>query len=592
VLNLVRRALRLFDRRTNRRFSLALVGSIVISVAEVFATLLVVPLMQLITGVPSGILDRIREALGNPDDDTLAVVLAAAVGLGFVLRGVLSLAIRWWTIGFVSRRMVDSSAELMRYYLHAPYSLHVQRGSADLLRRVNDSISNVFGLILVPAVAAVTDAVTVAGMTIALLVAAPVPTVLAVLIFGLGGYLMQRYTKRTMMHASWAITDADLIAMRYALQSFGGIKEIKLRNEQEVFVEGYADAKMASAMQARIITFLSDFPKYATETLFVIGIGAMTAVLFAQHSSGQALAVLALFAVAGFRVMPGSVRMVASIGTIRSGGPSLDLIEDDIRAMRAAPPPRAAVAEPMPLREELCLDAVSFRYDDSTVDVLSDCNLRVQAGSSLALVGSSGAGKSTMVDLILGLQTPTAGTITADGQDIVARRVEWQAGLAVVPQDVFLLDGSLRDNISFSPHGAETDEEQLRRVIAHAQLADLVDELPEGLDTHVGERGTRLSGGQRQRVGIARALYRDPQMLVLDEATSALDNETEHRISETVRGLHGDVTLVIVAHRLSTVRHCDQIALLSAGRIAAVGTFDELRESNAEFARLVELGTL
>lgn len=592
MLDLVRRALRLFDRRTTKRFTLALVGSIVISVAEVLATLLVIPLMQLITQIPSGSLDLIRRMLGQPDDNTLAIVLAAAVGVGFIGKSVLALTIRWWTIGFVSRRMVDASADLMRYYLHAPYSLHVQRGSADLLRRVNDSMSNVFGLILVPAVSIVTDAVTVAGMTIALLIAAPAPTVLAAVIFGLGGYLMQRYTKQTTMRASWAITDSSLVAMRYALQSFGGIKEIKLRNEQDVFVEGYAAAKMESAMQNRTITFLSDFPKYATETLFVIGIGAMTAVLFAQQSSGQALGILALFAVAGFRVMPGTVRVVAALNTIRSGGPSLDLVEGDIQAMRATPPPRLEVRQPMRLEDELRVDGVGFRYDDATTDVLTGCHLAVPAGSSLALVGSSGAGKSTLVDLLLGLQTPTAGRITADGEDTVTRRAEWQAGLAVVPQDVFLLDGSLRDNISFSPQSGDTDEDHLLRVVQHAQLEELVAELPDGLDTHVGERGTRLSGGQRQRVGIARALYRDPQMLVLDEATSALDNETEHRISETVRGLHGDVTLIIVAHRLSTVRYCDQIALLSAGRVAATGTFDGLRRENEEFARLVELGTL
>ncbi len=588
----MRRALRLFDQRTRRRFSLAIGGSILISVTEVLATLLVIPLMQLITQIPSGTLDRLRDVLGNPGDDALAIILATAVGLGFLGKSVLALAIRWWTIGFVSRRMVDASADLMRYYLHAPYSLHVQRGSADLLRRVNESVSNVFGLILVPAVAIVTDAVTVAGMTLALLLTAPAPTVLAVLIFGLGGFLTQRYTKRATMRASWAITDASLVAMRYALQSFGGIKEIKLRNEQDVFVEGYAAAKMDSAMQNRIITFLSDFPKYAAESLFVIGIGAMTAVLFSQQSSGDALGILALFAVAGFRVMPGTVRLVASMNTVRSGEPSLDLIEGDLQAMRSAPPPRAVRSDPMPLRDELRIESVSFRYDGAATDVLSDCSLRVPAGSSLALVGGSGAGKSTLVDLLLGLQTPTAGRITADGEDTVARRAAWQAGLAVVPQDVFLLDGSLRDNISFSPEGGEVDDDQMRRVVKHAQLDELVAELPDGLDTHVGERGTRLSGGQRQRVGIARALFRNPQMLVLDEATSALDNETEHRISATVRELHGDVTLVIVAHRLSTVRHCDQIALLSAGRVAATGTFEELRNDNAEFARLVQLGTL
>jgi ABC-type multidrug transport system fused ATPase/permease subunit len=592
LLDLVTRALRLFDRRTTRRYWFAIAGSIAISAAEVLATLLVIPLMQLILLTPSPTLDRIRNLLGDPNDDQLALILAFTVGLAFVSKGVLGLTIRWWTLGFINRRMVQASADLMSYYLHAPYSLHAQRGSADLLRRLNESMNNVFASILVPAAAVVTDAVTITGMTLALLVIAPLPTVLAIAIFGLGTLALQRYTRRTIMHASWAITDANVLAMRYALQSFGGIKEIKLRNEQDLFVDSYAQARMDAAMQGRIITFLGDFPKYAMETLFVIGIGVMTAVVFAQEDSGSALGVLALFAVAGFRVMPGTVRMVASLNTIKSGAPSLKLVEEDVEAMRTSSPSRSGVHESLPLTRELALDSVCFRYDDATEDVLRECSLNIPAGSSIALVGSSGAGKSTLVDVILGLQTPTSGRITADGVDITSRRPEWQAGLAVVPQDVFLLDGSVADNIRFSLHPDHDDQDRLRHVVEQAQLEGLVAQLPDGLDTPVGERGTRLSGGQRQRLGIARALFRDPHLLILDEATSALDNVTEHRISETIRALRGNVTLVIVAHRLSTVRHCDQIALMSSGRIEAVGTFDDLRANNEEFAHLVELGKL
>ncbi len=274
--------------------------------------------------------------LGDPDDDRLAILLALVVGAAFIGKSILGLAIRWWTLGFINRRMVDASADLMRYYLHAPYSLHVQRGSADLLRRLNESMNNVFELILVPSVAVVTDAVTIIGMTTALLVIAPVPTLLAIGLFGAGTFVLQRYTRNSIMRASWAITDANVLAMRYALQSFGGIKEIKLRNEQDVFVESYARAKMDAAMQSRVISFLSDFPKYAMETLFVLSIGVMTAVVFAQESSADALGILALFAIAGFRVMPGMVRLVASLNTVKSGMPSLELIEGDVEAMKTS----------------------------------------------------------------------------------------------------------------------------------------------------------------------------------------------------------------------------------------------------------------
>ena len=215
--------------------------------------------------------------------------------------------------------------------------------------------------------------------------------------------------------------------------------------------------------------------------------------------------------------------------------------------------------------------------------------LDIRHGQSVALVGTSGAGKSTLVDLLLGLHDPTGGTVTAGGVDIRDNLPAWQRQLAVVPQDVVLLDASLATNIAFE---LDVDPIRLDDVVRRAQLADLIASLPEGLDTQVGERGARLSGGQRQRLGIARALYRQPSVLFLDEATSALDNETERRLTDTIRELQGTMTIVIVAHRLSTVRHCDQLIFMSDGAVASVGTFDQVAATNSEFAHLVDLGSL
>jgi ABC-type multidrug transport system fused ATPase/permease subunit len=210
----------------------------------------------------------------------------------------------------------------------------------------------------------------------------------------------------------------------------------------------------------------------------------------------------------------------------------------------------------------------------------------------MALVGGSGAGKTTLVDVVLGLHDPREGEVTVDGTPIVGRKARWQLNLGYVPQDVYILDATLAENIAFDQEREDIDEGLLWEAVQKAQLEDVVRGLSAGLDTPVGEKGTRLSGGQRQRVGIARALYRRPALLVLDEATSALDNETESRISGTIRALRGEVTVVIVAHRLSTVRLSDQIVFLKNGRVQATGSFDDVRAANAEFAHLVELGSL
>lgn len=593
MVSLVRRALALFDSRTTKRFAIAVVGSTLMAFAEVLALLLVLPLMQLVSGdADSATITRIRDFLGGPSDRQLATILACGVILGFIAKSLMALTIRWWTMGFINRRMVDASADLLRYYVHAPYSLHVQRGSADFIRRLNEVLSLVFNQVMGPAVAISTEAITIIAMTAALLITAPVPTIVIGIYFGISLFVMQRLVRSRSRLAGERIVDASLQIMRYALQALRGIKEIKLRNDHELFVARYADARMVAAMEQRTVNFLAEFPKYAMETLFIIGVGLMTVLVYFNQPSDEALGVLAIFGLAGFRILPSCVRMLASVNILRSGQYALDLVEEDLAAARDFEAAPHVQHRPLPLRQSMVVEDLSFQYPDGDHPVLRGVDLDVPAGTSLALVGPSGSGKSTLVDLILGLQQPTSGRILADGVPVSEHLEEWQAGLAVVPQDVFLLDASLRENIHFTPGLHDADDEKVWHALDQAQLRDLVETLPDGLDTEVGEHGSRLSGGQRQRVGIARALFRGPHVLVLDEATSALDNETEHRIGQTMADLHGELTLVIVAHRLSTVRDCDQVAFMSDGVIAAIGTFDEVRAASPEFDRLVRLGSL
>jgi ABC-type multidrug transport system fused ATPase/permease subunit len=238
------------------------------------------------------------------------------------------------------------------------------------------------------------------------------------------------------------------------------------------------------------------------------------------------------------------------------------------------------------------MEGVSFRYPGSDTDALSDIQVAIPFGSSLAVVGPSGSGKSTLVDVLLGLHAPDRGRVTIGGHDIREDLASWQTSLGVVPQDVWWVSDTLAANIAFGVPAEHRDRDRLERAVERAQLDDVVSALPDGLDTLLGDKGRRLSGGQLQRVGIARALYFDPTMLVFDEATSALDNETEHRITRTMADLHGRTTLIVVAHRLSTVRNCDQLVFVEDGRITARGTFDQVQQQSPEFARLVALGSL
>lgn len=273
---------------------------------------------------------------------------------------------------------------------------------------------------------------------------------------------------------------------------------------------------------------------------------------------------------------------------MRVGLPALDLVATDTRLALTTPVP--AAQDRLPFTRYMHLDRVGFRYSDADSDVLTDVTLEIPFGSSVAVVGPSGSGKSTLIDLILGMHEPSRGTITVDGIDLAGHVPGWRQNIGLVPQSVPMINASVTANVTFDL-AAEVDDHLLECARA-AALTDVVAALPQGWDTVVGEHGNRLSGGQRQRVGIARALYRRPRLLVLDEATSALDNDTEDRVSQTVAALRGRATVIVVAHRLSTIQRCDQIVYLDGGRVLDQGTFAQLRESNADFDRLVRLGEL
>ncbi|HLV03692.1 ABC transporter ATP-binding protein [uncultured Georgenia sp.] len=586
----------LFSRRTRRRFVWALVGSAVAALAEAAAIFAILPLMQLLTGSGTdqsvlGLLDR---ALGGVSEERLAVVLAVLVFAVFLAKGIFAIAFRWWVLGFMFEQESQTSVTLLRYYLTAPYGLHLRRNSADLLRTMNDAVAGTYQQVVVGVVNIFSELMIILAIGVALLVTAPGPAVLLLVYFALAGYAFYRLVRPTATRAGEQLLASWFTIYQGAMHAIGGLKEITIRQKTDFFLARYVSGRRELAGAQRTAVFFGEIPKYVFELLFIFGIALMTVFIFATEASAAALSLLGLFAVAGFRILPSAVRVLSSLNVARLGRPSLDVVVADLTAaaaVRTPDGPRPPV-EPLRLTDRVEVRDVTFTHAGGTEPVLRDVSFTVPAGRAVALVGASGAGKSTMIDLLLGLHRPARGTITVDGVPIHERLASWQTALGLVPQDVYLLDDTLRANIAFGEADEEVDEERLERAVARAQLEELIAELPEGLDTTVGERGVRLSGGQRQRIGIARALYPEPELLILDEATSALDNETERRISQTVQGLHGQVTILIVAHRLSTVRRCDSIVFLKSGRVEAIGTFDELRAANADFAHQVELGSL
>jgi ATP-binding cassette, subfamily B, bacterial PglK len=586
----------LFSPETRRRLALCVVGSLVAAGLEIIGVVAVVPLMQLLTGAPtdSGVLGRLSDLFGNPPDNRLAVIIALVVFGAFVLKALFTLAFRWWMAGFLSAQEAETSTAMLRRYLAAPYWVHLQRHSQEFARTITQSVDQTYQFVVAGVISVMTEGAAVVALGIVLLVMNPVPAVVAIIYFAIAGLVFERIIRSAATRAGETFQKASLAMHVTAVQTLQGIKEVKVRRTSAYFLERYDLERRRYARARRVSTFLSDLPRYALELVFVGGVAVLTAVTLAQGNSATTLTTLALFLAAGFRMLPSLIRIVASMQMIRTGAPAVQLVLDDVRstALLDAPADDPRETRRTPLRHRLDVEDVTYRYPGSEATVLDRVSLSVAAGTSVALVGVSGAGKTTLVDVVLGLHQPEHGRVLADGVPIDDDLAAWQRSIGLVPQDVYLIDDTLRANIALGEPDEIIDDERLADAVRMAQLDEHVATLPDGLATKVGERGARMSGGQRQRLGMARALYRRPDVLVLDEATSSLDNETERRISEVISRLHGTMTVLVVAHRLSTVRSCDQIVFLEGGRVGAVGTFDEVRGASPTFNHLVELGTL
>jgi len=589
--------LSLLDRGARRRLVIALLGSLVVAGLEIIGLGLVLPLLELLTSSDGGGgtgVEFMSDLLGNPSQDRLELVLAIVVIAAFALRTLLTIVLRWWTLGFTLQSEARLSARLLDLYLRAPYRYHLRRNSAELVRTIESAATDAFSRSIGPSVSVATEGAVIFGITIVLLVLQPVIAIGTGLYFLVIVLVYQRIINRRAQALGYEYQRLNAESYKAIQQPLGGVKEVIVTNRQPYFVDRLARNKNESAYVQRRFQFYAELPRQYLETAFILG-GGLLALVLALTGEEDAVAVLGLFIAAGFRLLPTLYRFVSSTTTFRTGLASVEIVCADIEELEtaiSAERPPATTSSIQPLRREVRVDHLSFSYGDPTHLVLDDVSLEVRRGESVAIVGTSGAGKSTLVDLMLGLHRPLRGTIEADGVDIFTDLEGWQGQIGLVPQDVYLLDASLRENVAFGVPEGEIDPGRVDEAIRRAQLETFVASLPEGLDTFTGERGVRISGGQRQRLGIARAFYSQPEVLVLDEATSALDNATEAELAATIAGLRGTLTMIVIAHRLSTVKNCDRVLLLEHGRLSASGSFEELLETSPVFARLAELARL
>jgi ATP-binding cassette, subfamily B, bacterial PglK len=423
---------------------------------------------------------------------------------------------------------------------------------------------------LLPGILLLTECLIVTGIGVLLLVVEPVGALAVILTLGVAAWLFQRATRNHILRWGKTRQHHDGLRLQHLQQGLGGAKDVKLLGREGDFLAQYSIHNLGVARVARRQNTLKQLPRLWLELLAVVGLAGLVLVMLAQGKPLDGLLpTLGLFAAAAFRLMPSANRMLGALQGLRFSLPVVETLDRELNLLEDVAPP--AVSSPLLFQQSLVLEAIAYRYPDSESNALESVSLVIRRGTSVGFIGGTGAGKSTLVDVVLGLLAPTGGKVLVDGVDIQTNLRGWQNQIGYVPQSIFLTDDTLRRNVAFGLADQQINEQEIERALRAAQMDEFVRSLPRGINTIVGERGVRLSGGQRQRIGIARALYHDPAVLVLDEATSSLDVATETGVMQAINELHGQKTVLIVAHRLSTVSGCDRIFRLERGRLVEAG---------------------
>ncbi len=512
----------------------------------------------------------------------LAVFFAKNVFMALVIRA---------QMRFVYNRMTLVARALLLSYLRRPYTFHLQKNSAELVRAVVNDCSAVFYAGVPSAFTIVVETLTCAAIGLTLFALEPMAVSVVGVLIGGSAYYFQSLYRRRSTALGGQVREATGEMVRHANQAFGGIKEARIIGCEATFADEFDRSNRAHAEATRQQRTLIHLPRQVLETFGVAGIVATTVIVLARGTSPErVLPVLGVMALAVVRMLPSVMRILGAIGEVRYYSPTVTAFLSDLAAVDSEAT-RDTGAQPLAFERAITLTDVGYTYPEAHAPSLAGVSLEIRRGEAIAFVGGTGAGKTTLADVLIGLLEPSAGRIEVDGVPLQKSTVRpWQKLIGYISQQVYLCDDTLRRNIALGVPDGQIDEARLRQAVTIARLDELVASLPQGLETSVGERGVRLSGGQRQRIGIARAMYLDPPVLVLDEATSALDNVTEQQVVEAIEAARTRRTMIVIAHRLSTVRRCDRLVVMSAGRVEHVGTWDELLEKSETFRALVEGG--
>lgn len=522
--------------------------------------------------------------IGTVTPDGYIWVILFISGL-IILKSVLAVILQWIATRRFAKYELEIGDRLFDAYIRAPWTERLKRNTSQLVRLADVGIANVTAGFLLPIITLPQMLCTSIAVIAVIVVAQPLTALVTMVYLGLIAALLYFWMSRKSIEAGRVNRDYSFRVASLMTDMVAALKEITLRNMASQVAGVVHDNRIHTTRARANIAFLGSFPKFVLDSALIGGFVLVGGAAYLSGGMTAAIAAIALFGVAGFRLVPSLTGFQAVMTTSSANIPHVRVVVEDIESAAGYLRNAETIGhEPLSHEpEKLALNNVSFTYPGRQEPALKGVSLELPLGSTLALVGASGSGKSTLVDLVLGLLTPTEGTVRLDDDELHDVMAEWRSRVGYVPQDVALFDGTIAQNVALS-WSNDFDEERVVESLKKAQMWDVIEARPGGIHSRVGDRGMSLSGGQRQRLGIARALYAEPLVLVLDEATSALDTKTEADVTQAIQSLRGDVTLISVAHRLATIREHDQICFMRDGEILARGPFDDVVAQVPDFA--------
>ena len=597
MLKVIKQLFVLLTDKQLKQFYILQVLVVIMAFTELLGIASIAPFMALVGDISiletNGVFAQLYKmsGLNNPMDFLFYTGVIVLVMLAFST--VISMFTTWRLSIFGARIGTEIADRLYSYYMQQSWQFHASGSSAQLTKQVSTEAARISSQIVQPLMIMNSKLVLALFISISIVIYDPVIAILGLFIFSLAYFVLYRLVRQKLESNGQQLSEVSTQRFRLMNEGFGGIKDVLLLNRSHDFITRFHDSGKVFARAQGTNIAISQVPRYFIELIAFGAMISLVLVLIKVHSGnlGEVLPILAVYALAAFKLLPALQQIYSSLSQIKGNTAAFEAVKDDLeRSFDSQKTSRdTVVSTPIDLKRSIKLSNIEFTYPGKERPAVDGVNMSIPVNSVIGLVGSSGSGKSTLIDLLLGLLTPQQGGIYVDDVRITAdNKRAWQDLLGFVPQSIFLSEGSIAENIAFGIPAKDISLKQVNKALNLANLTELVEQLPDGVNTKVGERGVQLSGGQRQRIGIARALYHEAEVLVFDEATSALDGITEKIVMDAIHEFSGQKTIIMIAHRLKTVEKCDLIYFMEHGKIIDHGTYQELVVRNVKFKEMAK----